>query len=96
MIRGSTGLIAHIGFSTRAFKAHLIYTPQFTQANIDVVMAPMGCRAVHYPDFLRAEFTLDNIRGALITMPKKCSSPDAGTPQSQQHRPETIARCSDR
>jgi shikimate dehydrogenase len=34
----------------------------------------MGCRAEHYPTFLRAVFTLENLRGALITMPHKVST----------------------
>lgn len=74
MIRGSTGLIAHIGFPTHAFKAPLIYNPYFEQAGIDAVVVPMGCRAEHYADFLRAVFTLENIRGALITMPHKVTT----------------------
>ncbi len=74
MIRGSTGLIAHIGFPTHAFKAPMIYNPHFAQAQIDVVVVPMACRTEHYPDFLRAVFTLDNIRGALITMPHKVTT----------------------
>ncbi len=74
MIRGSTGLIAHIGFPTHAFKAPLIYNPYFEQAGIDAVVVPMACRAEHYADFLRAVFRLDNIRGALITMPHKVTT----------------------
>lgn len=74
MIRGSTGLIAHIGFPTYAFKAPMIYNPYFAQAQMDVVVVPMACRAEHFPDFLRAVFTLDNIRGALITMPHKVTT----------------------
>lgn len=34
----------------------------------------MGCRAEHYGPFLRAVFTLENLRGALITMPHKVST----------------------
>ncbi len=45
MIRGSTGLIAHIGFPTHAFKAPMIYNPYFEQAGIDAVGVPMGCEA---------------------------------------------------
>lgn len=74
MINGNTELIAHIGFPTHAFKAPLIYNPYFAQAQLDVVVVPMGCRAEHYPAFLRAVFTLDNIRGALITMPHKVTT----------------------
>lgn len=74
MIRGSTGLIAHIGFPTHAFKAPLIYNPYFEQAGIDAVVVPMGCRAEHYADFLRAVFTLENICGALVTMPHKVTT----------------------
>jgi len=74
MIRGSTALVAHIGWPTHAFKAPLIYNPWFEKAGIDAVVVPMGCRAEHYPAFLRAVFSLENIRGALVTMPHKVST----------------------
>src|SRR5690349_6659559 len=74
MIRGTTGLVAHIGWPTHAFKAPLIYNPYFEHAGIDAVVVPMGCRAEHYPAFLRAVFTLENIRGALVTMPHMAST----------------------
>ncbi len=74
MIRGTTSLIAHIGYPTQAFKAPMIYNPWFEQQGIDAVVVPMGCQAEHYPDFLRAVFKLSNIRGALITMPHKVST----------------------
>ena len=74
MIRGTTSLIAHIGFPTHAFKAPMIYNPYFEQAGIDAVVVPMGCEAPNYATFLRAVFTLANIRGALITMPHKVST----------------------
>jgi shikimate dehydrogenase len=74
MIRGTTDLIAHIGFPTHSFKAPLIYNPYFEWAGIDAVVVPMGCREAHFPEFLRAVFTLENIRGALITMPHKVST----------------------
>ncbi|UUZ77866.1 ThiF family adenylyltransferase [Polaromonas sp. P1(28)-13] len=74
MIRGTTSLIAHIGYPTHAFKAPMIYNPYFEQAGIDAVVVPMGCQAQDYPAFLRAVFSLTNIRGALITMPHKVST----------------------
>jgi len=74
MIGGKTALIAHIGWPTHAFKAPMIYNPWFEHAGIDAVVVPMGCRAEHYPAFLRALFTLENIRGALVTMPHKVST----------------------
>jgi len=74
MISGTTALIAHIGWPTHAFKAPMIYNPYFERAGIDAVVVPMGCRDEHYPTFLRAVFTLENIRGALITMPHKVST----------------------
>jgi shikimate dehydrogenase len=74
MIRGTTELIAHIGYPTHAFKAPMIYNPYFEQAAIDAVVVPMGCRPENFPAFLRAVFTLENIRGALITMPHKVST----------------------
>jgi shikimate dehydrogenase len=73
-IRGSTSLIAHIGYPTHAFKAPMIYNPYFAHAGVDAVVVPMGCRAEHYPAFLRAVFTLSNIQGALITMPHKVTT----------------------
>jgi len=73
-IRGTTALIAHLGFPTDAFKSPLIYNPYFEQAGIDAVVVPMGCRAEHFPNLLAAVFTLTNIRGALITMPHKISA----------------------
>jgi shikimate dehydrogenase len=74
MIRGTTALIAHIGYPTHTFKSPQIYNPYFEQAGIDAVVVPMGCKAEHYPAFLHAVFTLTNIRGALITMPHKVTT----------------------
>ena len=73
MIRGTTALIAHIGYPTHSFKAPMIYNPYFEDAGIDAVVVPMGCEAPHFADLLRAIFRLTNIRGALITMPHKVS-----------------------
>ena len=74
MIRGTTELIAHIGFPTDGFKSPLIYNPYFAQAGIDAVVVPMGCRAEHFPSVLASVFALTNIRGALITMPHKVTA----------------------
>ncbi|HEY2926455.1 shikimate dehydrogenase family protein [Piscinibacter sp.] len=74
MIRGTTTLIAHIGYPTHAFKAPMIYNPYFKHAGVDAVVVPMGCKGEPYPAFLRALFRLENIRGALITMPHKVST----------------------
>ena len=73
-IRGTTALIAHIGFPTHGFKSPLIYNPYFEQAGIDAVVVPMGCHAEHFPAVLAAVFTLTNIRGALVTMPHKMAA----------------------
>ena len=74
MIRGTTALIAHIGYPTHSFKSPMIYNPYFEQAGVDAVVVPMGCEAPHFPALLRAVFTLANIRGALITMPHKVTT----------------------
>ena len=71
MIRGTTSLIAHIGYPTHTFKAPMIYNPYFEHAGIDAVVVPMGCRAENFSAFLREVFKLTNICGALITMPHK-------------------------
>jgi len=73
-IRGTTALVAHIGFPTDGFVSPLIYNPYFEQAGIDAAVVPMGCRADDFPAFLRAVFTLTNVRGALITMPHKVTA----------------------
>jgi len=71
MIRGTTELVAHIGYPTHTFKSPMIYNPYFEQAGIDAVVVPMSCDAERYPAFLKSVFTLTNIRGAIITMPHK-------------------------
>jgi shikimate dehydrogenase len=74
VIRGTTTLIAHIGYPTEAFKAPMIYNPYFEQAGIDAVVVPMGVKPDDYPEVLRNLFKLTNIRGALITMPHKVTT----------------------
>jgi shikimate dehydrogenase len=73
-INGHTEIIAHIGFPTHSFKAPMIYNPYFTQAGINAVVVPMGCKPESYPIFLRSVFELSNMRGALITMPHKVTT----------------------
>jgi len=74
MIRGSTTLIAHLGYPTHSFKSPMIYNPYFEHAGIDAVVVPMGIQAPEYPALLKSLFQLTNIRGALITMPHKVST----------------------
>lgn len=74
MIRGTTSLIAHIGWPTHTFKSPMIYNPWFEQVGADAVVVPMGCKPDDYAAFLKAVFTLTNIRGALITMPHKVAT----------------------
>jgi len=74
MITGSTAVVAHIGWPTHSFKSPMIYNPYFEQAGVDAVVVPMGCQAPAYPAFLRAVFALENIRGALVTMPHKVTT----------------------
>ncbi|OIQ67744.1 quinate/shikimate dehydrogenase [mine drainage metagenome] len=76
LIDGNTQIIAHIGFPTYAFRAPLVYNPWFSKMGINAMVVPMGCRAEHYPGFLRAVFNLQNITGALITMPHKVTTVD--------------------
>lgn len=74
MINGNTELIAHIGYPTHTFKSPMIYNPYFEASGINAVVVPMGCKPENYPQFLKAVFSLENIRGALITMPHKVST----------------------
>ena len=72
-IDGNIEIIAHIGWPTYSFKAPLIYNPYFEQAGINAMVTPMGCKPEHFSGFLRNVFNLENVRGALITMPHKVS-----------------------
>jgi shikimate dehydrogenase len=73
-IDGNTELIAHIGYPTHSFKSPSIYNPYFEKEGINALVVPMGCKAEHYPAFLKSVFQLTNIRGALITMPHKVTT----------------------
>ena len=74
MINGNTDIIAHIGYPTHSFKSPMIYNPYFEDAGINAVVVPMGCKPDNYAAFLKAVFTLENIKGALITMPHKVTT----------------------
>lgn len=73
-IRGTTKLIAHIGYPTESFRAPMIYNPYFEKHGIDAVVVPMGCKSQDYAAFLRLVFKLSNIQGALVTMPHKVAT----------------------
>jgi shikimate dehydrogenase len=75
VISGRTQIIAHLGYPTESFTAPMIYNPWFARRSIDAVVVPMGVRAEHYDAFLRPLFSLSNIRGALVTMPHKVTTP---------------------
>jgi shikimate dehydrogenase len=74
MITGNTTLIAHLGYPTHSFKAPMIYNPYFEKAGVDAVVVPMAAPAAMFPAFLRELFKLENLRGALITMPHKITA----------------------
>jgi shikimate dehydrogenase len=71
LIDGNTELIAHLGYPTHSFKAPMIYNPYFESIGVNAVVMPMGCRPDAFANVLRGVFSLENIRGALITMPHK-------------------------
>ena len=71
LIDGRTELIAHLGWPTQSFKAPMIYNPYFESIGVNAVVVPMGCRPDAFPEVLRGVFALENIRGALVTMPHK-------------------------
>jgi shikimate dehydrogenase len=74
MISGTTELIAHIGFPTHTFKSPAIYNAYFEKVGVDAVLVPMASEPADYPAFLRALFSVRNLRGAVITMPHKVST----------------------
>lgn len=76
LINGNTEIVAHLGWPTHAFKAPMIYNPYFESVGINAVVVPMGCKPEHFASVLRNVFLLQNIRGALITMPHKVSVVD--------------------
>ncbi len=73
LINGHTELLAHIGWPTHSFKAPMIYNPYFESVGINAIVVPMGCRPENFGTVLRGVFALENVRGALITMPHKVS-----------------------
>ena len=75
-IDGNTELIAHLGWPTHAFKAPLIYNPYFESIGLNAIVVPMGCKPEHFASVLHSVFALENVRGALITMPHKVSVVD--------------------
>lgn len=74
MIRGTTRLIAHLGYPTTTFKAPMIYNPWFEAKGFDAIVVPMGCKPEDFAAFLPLVFRLSNIHGALITMPHKVAA----------------------
>jgi shikimate dehydrogenase len=75
-INGHTEFIAHLGWPTHSFKAPMIYNPYFESVGVNAVVVPMGCKPEDFAGALRGLFTLQNIRGALITMPHKVAVVD--------------------
>ena len=73
LIDGRTEVIAHLGYPTHAFKAPMIYNPYFEAEGINAVVVPFACRVESFAQGLRSLFQMDNVRGALITMPHKVS-----------------------
>ena len=83
MIRGTTTLIAHLGYPTATFKAPMIYNPYFEKEGIDAIVMPMGIKPEVFPEVFASLFKLTHIRGALITMPHQvavCGLLDQVTP----------------
>ena len=74
MIDGHTILLAHLGYPTATFKAPMIYNPYFEQIGVNAVVVPMGVRSEPYPAVFASLFQLENIRGALVTMPHKVTT----------------------
>jgi shikimate dehydrogenase len=73
-IDGRTELIALIGHPTHTVKSPMIYNPYFESAGINALVMPMGCRPEHFAALMRSLFALENLRGALITMPHKVAT----------------------
>ena len=73
LINGHTELVAHIGWPTHSFKAPMIYNPYFESIGVNAIVVPMGCRPGPFAQVLLGVFALENVRGALITMPHKVS-----------------------
>lgn len=71
MITGKTTIVAHIGFPTDNFKAPMIYNPYFETTGTDCVVIPMSCPAGDFANLFHPLFGLDNLAGAIITMPHK-------------------------
>lgn len=71
MIDGTTRLIPHIGWPTTSFKAPLIYNPHFAAQRIAAAVVPVALKASAFEATFRPLMAIDNVLGALITMPHK-------------------------
>lgn len=76
MIGGRTTLIAHLGYPTDTFTSPSICNPWFEKNGFDAAVVPMSSKSEGYPDLFRSLFTLNNLRGALVTMPHKVTTMD--------------------
>jgi shikimate dehydrogenase len=74
MITGRTTVIAHFGYPTEHFKAPMIYNPWFDMKGINSVVVPMGVVVGRYPAVMKAVFGIENVVGALVTMPHKVTT----------------------
>lgn len=76
MIGGRTTLIAHLGYPTDTFTSPSICNPWFEKNGFDAAVVPMSAKSEGYPELFRALFSLNNLRGALVTMPHKVKTMD--------------------
>lgn len=74
LINGHTELIALIGYPMHTVRSPTIYNPYFESAGINALVVPMGCRPERFAELMRSLFALENLRGALITMPHKVAT----------------------
>lgn len=74
MITGRATLIAHLGYPTDTFASSSLCNPWFDRNGLDAAVIPMSAKAEGYPNLFRSLFSLNNLRGALVTMPHKVTT----------------------
>ena len=72
-LRGTSTLLAHIGYPTHGFRSPSIYNPWFAAQGIDAAVVPMAVTADDFAQVFPSLMRIRNVRGALITMPHKVS-----------------------
>ncbi|MBP9904805.1 MAG: shikimate dehydrogenase [Rhodoferax sp.] len=73
-IQGTTRLYPVIGYPVAQVKAPLLYNPLFAASGIDAVVVPLEVPPAMYPEVFKSLFKVNNLHGAMVTIPHKVTT----------------------